>query len=115
MHWTLQARSHLQAAGVVLGLVVGKPLGVVLASLLAVKLGIAALPRGVGLRGLVVVGLVAGVGFTMALFVAGLAFQQRGTWALPSLRCWWAPASQPGWGWRAGWCCCRARTPGTRP
>jgi NhaA family Na+:H+ antiporter len=61
-------------AGVGVGLVVGKPVGVLLACLLAVKLRIGAPPRGIGLRQLVVLGTVAGVGFTMALFIAGLAF-----------------------------------------
>jgi NhaA family Na+:H+ antiporter len=61
-------------AGVMLGLVVGKPLGIVAASFLAVKLGLAALPRGVTWRGVLVVGCVGGIGFTMAIFIAGLAF-----------------------------------------
>ncbi len=60
--------------GVALGLVVGKPLGIVAASFVSVKLGICALPRGVSWIGVAVVGLVAGIGFTMAIFIAGLAF-----------------------------------------
>jgi NhaA family Na+:H+ antiporter len=60
--------------GVVLGLVVGKPLGVLAASFVAVRLGIAGRPGGVTWRGLVVVGAVAGIGFTMAIFIAELAF-----------------------------------------
>ena len=60
--------------GVALGLVVGKPLGIVAASFVSVKLGICALPRGVSWIGVSVVGLVAGIGFTMAIFIAGLAF-----------------------------------------
>jgi len=64
--------------GVAVGLVVGKPIGVVGASLLVAKLGVAALPSGVGLRGLMVVGLVAGIGFTMAIFVAQLGFSDPG-------------------------------------
>ena len=59
---------------VVFALVLGKPLGVVSASYLSVKLGIGALPEGIGLRQLIVLGVVAGVGFTMSLFVAQLAF-----------------------------------------
>ncbi|HEU4407093.1 MAG TPA: Na+/H+ antiporter NhaA [Polyangiaceae bacterium] len=61
--------------GVVAGLVVGKPLGVCLASYAAVRAGVATLPSGVGWRGVLVVGLVAGIGFTMAIFMAGLAFE----------------------------------------
>lgn len=63
------------SAGVVLGLVIGKPLGIVGASLLSARLGLCALPRGVDWRGLLVVGMVGGIGFTMALFIAELAFQ----------------------------------------
>jgi NhaA family Na+:H+ antiporter len=62
------------SAGVALGLVVGKPLGVVTVIALAVRSGLGALPLGLGKRHVVVLGLVAGVGFTMALFVAQLAF-----------------------------------------
>lgn len=62
------------SVGVGLGLVVGKPLGIVGLSLLGVRLGICRLPIGVDWRGLLVVGCVAGVGFTMALFIANLAF-----------------------------------------
>lgn len=58
------------------GLALGKPLGVVAASALTVRLGIAKLPRGLGARHVVVLGLVAGIGFTMALFVAQLAFAE---------------------------------------
>ncbi|MBI2571707.1 MAG: Na+/H+ antiporter NhaA [Candidatus Schekmanbacteria bacterium] len=60
--------------GVTLGLVLGKPIGIVLASFLAVRLGLAALPRGVTWLGVGVVGVVAAIGFTMAIFIAGLAF-----------------------------------------
>jgi NhaA family Na+:H+ antiporter len=59
--------------GVMAGLVLGKPLGIVLASLAAVKLGVAALPRRVTWRGVIVVGLAGGIGFTMALYIAELA------------------------------------------
>jgi NhaA family Na+:H+ antiporter len=62
------------ALGIGVGLVVGKPLGVVLFSWLAVRFGLASLPRGVPWGGVLVVGCVAGIGFTMALFIAALAF-----------------------------------------
>ncbi len=62
------------ALGVAVGLALGKPIGIVSASWLTTKLGLAALPRGVDTRGLIVVGCVGGVGFTMALFIAQLAF-----------------------------------------
>ena len=60
--------------GVAVGLVVGKPVGVLCASWLAVRLRLAVLPTGVRWTGIFVVGLVAGIGFTMALFIANLAF-----------------------------------------
>jgi NhaA family Na+:H+ antiporter len=63
------------ALGVAAGLLVGKPLGIVGACVLATSAGIAVLPRGVKLGGLFVVGAVAGIGFTMAIFIAQLAFK----------------------------------------
>lgn len=60
--------------GVGLGLIVGKPVGVFLASFIAVKVGLARLPNGVSWYGVFGVGLLAGIGFTMSLFVAGLSF-----------------------------------------
>jgi Na+:H+ antiporter, NhaA family len=60
--------------GVGVGLVLGKLLGVLLACQLALRLKLAIAPIGITLRHLVVLGAVAGIGFTMALFVAQLAF-----------------------------------------
>jgi NhaA family Na+:H+ antiporter len=60
--------------GVTLGLLVGKPVGVVALSWLAVRVRVADLPRGVHWTPISVVGMVAGIGFTMALFIADLAF-----------------------------------------
>jgi NhaA family Na+:H+ antiporter len=60
---------------VALGLLVGKPLGIVLFSALAVRTGLAALPDGVGWSALAGAGLLAGIGFTMALFIAELALE----------------------------------------
>ena len=60
--------------GVVVGLVLGKPIGVMVFSWLAVRIGAAALPKGIRWSAVLVVGLVAGIGFTMALFIASLAF-----------------------------------------
>lgn len=61
--------------GVAVGLAVGKPLGVFALSRLAARLGVAVVPHGVGRKHLGVVGLAAGIGFTMALFIATLAFE----------------------------------------
>jgi NhaA family Na+:H+ antiporter len=60
--------------GIVLGLVVGKPLGIMLCSALVIRLRICALPDGVNWRGVFVAGAGAGIGFTMAIFIAELAF-----------------------------------------
>jgi NhaA family Na+:H+ antiporter len=60
--------------GVVLGLVVGKPLGIFVATATAVRLGIGRLPSQLGLRHVLGAGCLAGIGFTVSLFVADLAF-----------------------------------------
>lgn len=65
--------SQLAVAGIGIGLVVGKPVGVLLACAVAVKLGATALPEGVRWRDLLVVGSAAGIGFTMSVFIAELA------------------------------------------
>lgn len=62
------------ALGVLLGLIVGKQVGVFGATYAAVRLGAAALPAGVTWRHLHGASLLAGIGFTMSLFIAGLAF-----------------------------------------
>jgi NhaA family Na+:H+ antiporter len=59
------------------GLVFGKPLGILLAIFVALKLGLARLPLGITWRHLTVLGAVSGVGFTMAIFIAQLAFTQE--------------------------------------
>ena len=59
------------------GLVVGKPLGISLASLLVVKLGVARLPTGVTWPVLLGAGCLAGIGFTMALFIATLGLSEE--------------------------------------
>ena len=61
-------------SGVAVGLVVGKPLGIVATAWLAVRLGWCALPRGARWSGVLVIGCLGGIGFTMAIFIATLAF-----------------------------------------
>jgi Na+:H+ antiporter, NhaA family len=65
-------------AGVFLGLLVGKPVGVLVFSWLATRLGWASLPEGTGWPSMVGAGLLAGIGFTMSLFIGGLAFEEGG-------------------------------------
>jgi NhaA family Na+:H+ antiporter len=72
---SLAAVAQPVTLGIVLGLVIGKPLGISLFSWLAVKLGIAHLPKGVSWGQMIAVSLLAGIGFTMSLFIAGLAFE----------------------------------------
>lgn len=64
--------------GISLGLIVGKPVGIVMMSWLAEYAGIALLPRGVRWSHVGLVGTVGGIGFTMALFIAQLAFPAGG-------------------------------------
>jgi len=59
--------------GVILGLVLGKPLGIVGFAWAATRLKLAALPRGIKWIHVWGVGFLGGIGFTMALFIAGLA------------------------------------------
>ena len=60
--------------GITLGLVLGKPVGIVLFSLLAVKTGIAVLPAEVTWSQIIGAGMLGGIGFTMSLFVSSLSF-----------------------------------------
>ncbi len=60
--------------GIMVGLVFGKSVGIGLSSWLAVKSGLAALPEGATWRQLIGTAFLAGIGFTMALFISGLAF-----------------------------------------
>jgi NhaA family Na+:H+ antiporter len=70
----LDATSSRVVLAIVVGLVLGKPIGVLLASALTLKLGLATLPSSLQTRHLCLLGVVAGIGFTMALFVAQLSF-----------------------------------------
>ena len=60
--------------GAGLGLLIGKPIGVAGCAWLAVRTGLTRLPDGLSWPGIVGVGLLAGIGFTMSLFIANLAF-----------------------------------------
>lgn len=61
-------------AGIALGLVLGKPVGIVGAALLMRALGLARFPQGMDLRAMLGLGLLCGIGFTMSLFIASLAY-----------------------------------------
>ncbi|QYF94960.1 Na+/H+ antiporter NhaA [Massilia sp. PAMC28688] len=60
--------------GILLGLVIGKPLGVFLFSFAAVMLGVCRLPLDLAWRHILGAGLLAGIGFTMSIFITNLAF-----------------------------------------
>jgi NhaA family Na+:H+ antiporter len=60
--------------GIILGLVVGKPIGIFVTSYLAVRLGIAKLPENTSWSMVIGLGAVAGIGFTVSIFIAGLSF-----------------------------------------
>ena len=61
--------------GTVLGLVIGKPLGILLFAFIGERLNIAVVPSGLKYRHILAVGILSGVGFTMSIFVANLAYE----------------------------------------
>jgi len=67
-----------EALGIITGLVVGKPVGILLFAWLAVILGISNLPEGLKWKHIAGTGMLAGIGFTMSIFVALLAFDDAG-------------------------------------
>ena len=71
------ATSSVIAWGIFVGLVVGKPLGVLASALAASKARIAQLPEGASIGKLAATGSAAGIGFTVALFIADLAFENQ--------------------------------------
>jgi NhaA family Na+:H+ antiporter len=60
--------------GIIGGLVLGKPIGIMIFAYIAVVLGIASLPKGLKWKHILGTGMLAGIGFTMSIFVAILAF-----------------------------------------
>lgn len=70
---------HPVPLGIATGLFAGKQLGIFAFCFLAIKLGFAKLPEGAGWGSLYGVSILCGVGFTMSLFIGGLAFEHGGT------------------------------------
>lgn len=70
--------NHPNTIGIILGLVVGKPLGIWLFSFLAVSLGICTLPRDLKWSTIIGAGMLGGIGFTMSIFITLLAFKNDG-------------------------------------
>jgi NhaA family Na+:H+ antiporter len=72
------ALSQPVSLGIILGLLIGKPIGITLFSYLSVKLRIAVLPEGIRWPHIFGVSLLGGIGFTMSLFISGLSFDSPG-------------------------------------
>lgn len=75
----LREITGILSIGIMTGLFAGKPVGIVLASWAMVKLKIAELPRGVRWKHMTGAGILAGIGFTMSIFIACLAFSDTST------------------------------------
>jgi NhaA family Na+:H+ antiporter len=70
----LEGLSHSNSIGIMLGLVIGKPLGIWLLSFVASGLGLCALPTDLKWKNIVGAGFLGGIGFTMSIFITLLAF-----------------------------------------
>ncbi len=75
---SLEALGHPITLGIVLGLIIGKPIGILSALGLMVASGIAKLPEGLRWAQVYGMSILCGVGFTMSLFIASLAFEETG-------------------------------------
>lgn len=71
---TLEGLTSLLPLGIIAGLFIGKPLGISLFCWMALKLKLARLPEGANFSQIMAVGLLCGIGFTMSIFIASLAF-----------------------------------------
>ncbi|EEQ08330.1 Na(+)/H(+) antiporter nhaA 2 [Yersinia bercovieri ATCC 43970] len=72
---SLSGLTSLLPLGIASGLFIGKPLGIFIFSWLAVKLGIAKLPDAINFKQIFAVSVLCGIGFTMSIFIASLAFE----------------------------------------
>jgi NhaA family Na+:H+ antiporter len=81
----LEALTLPVSLGIILGLLLGKSLGITLFSWLAVRIGVADLPYGVSWPQLFATSWLAGIGFTMSLFIASSAFDQPALLALAKM------------------------------
>ena len=71
---TLEGLTSLLPLGIIAGLFIGKPVGISAFCWLALKLKWATLPEGTSMRQIMAVGILCGIGFTMSIFIASLAF-----------------------------------------
>lgn len=81
--WTEGLLSN-NSLGIMSGLVLGKPVGIFLFSFLALSLGYSKLPKGVTLKQIAGVGFLAGIGFTMSIFISLLAFPDNPSYIVDS-------------------------------
>ena len=70
--------THANSIGIMIGLIVGKPIGITLFALLCVKLGIGSLPKDLKWKHILGAGMLGGIGFTMSIFITLLAFKNDG-------------------------------------
>ena len=66
--------THTNSIGIILGLIIGKPLGIWILSYLGVTLGLCVLPKGLQWKNIFGAGILGGIGFTMSIFITLLAF-----------------------------------------
>ena len=70
--------THANSIGIMVGLIIGKPIGITLFALLCVKLGIGSLPKDLKWKHILGAGMLGGIGFTMSIFITLLAFKNDG-------------------------------------
>jgi NhaA family Na+:H+ antiporter len=83
---------------IALGLVLGKPIGMMTAAWLAVRIGVATKPDAYSWRQLCGAGALGGIGFTMSLFIAGVAFPDRSVYAASKIAIFLASLTAAGLG-----------------
>ena len=72
--WVQNFTEHY-SLGIIFGLIIGKPLGIIIFSYLVIKFGLAKIPRDLNLKKLLGAGFLGGIGFTMSIFISLLAFE----------------------------------------
>jgi NhaA family Na+:H+ antiporter len=72
--WVHNFTEHY-SLGILFGLIIGKPLGIIIFSYLVIKFGLAKIPRDLNLKKLLGAGFLGGIGFTMSIFISLLAFE----------------------------------------
>jgi NhaA family Na+:H+ antiporter len=70
--------THANSIGIIVGLILGKPIGITLFALVYVKLGIGSLPKDLQWKQILGAGMLGGIGFTMSIFITLLAFKNDG-------------------------------------